>query len=91
MPEQKLTKEELDAGRRSSAAVKSAQFMITNIKTDSTTVLHAAHHLYIETQLEHNRFWQRLFDNYPELSRTAEAIIHWHTGMLSWKEKESSS
>ena len=90
MPEEKLTPEELDEGRRLFAAGKAADYMIIHLKTDNTMVLHEAHRMYVEAQVACFDYWDRLLKNHPRASVSGVAI-EWHRSVIKWTEPEKEN
>ncbi len=90
MPEEKLTRAEVDDGRRIFAMSKAAEYIITHTKTDNTAVLLASAHAYTEAQVAAFAFWDQLFETHPKAYNDGVSI-DWGRGVIKWPEPESSA
>ncbi len=83
----KMSEELYEKGLRVSAELTSAEFMICNIRTDSTVVLHEAHQMYIAAKIAMNDFWVDLRIAMPQLP-DGKISIEWSIKEVSY-EKET--
>ena len=70
----KISEELFEKGIRASAELTSAEFIICNIRTDSTVVLHEAHQMYIAARTAMNDFWVGLRIAMPQLPKGKMSI-----------------
>lgn len=86
----KMSEELFEKGLRVSAELTSAEFMICNIKTDSTVVLHEAHQMYIAARIAMNDFWVGLRIAMPQLPK-GKLSIDWSTKEVFYQQEEKEN
>jgi hypothetical protein len=83
MPKFTLPKELIEEGRPIAAELRAAEFTLTNMRTDSTEVLHEVHNIYIRISAKMDKFWDKIYEASP-IPNTEICKLNWRGGYIVW-------